>query len=285
MIDSRASEFATMLRAWRDRVPPVAAGLAAGDDRRVPGLRREELASLAGISVDYLVRLEQGRAVNPSTQVLTALARALQLSTHERDLLLTVARRTGTPIGTVPRQVSPGIRRLVDRLTDSPVAVYTSTWELIHWNPLWAALLGDPAGRDRRERNLAWAYFTHAGSRVRHTDEALLRFEKEMVADLRIAVGRYPDDRELVAMTDELRAGNPRFAELWDRFEVVSRVSGLKTIEHPLIGPITLDCDVLTAPDSDLRIVVYSAEPGSDDASSLELLRLESMRDLASPPR
>jgi transcriptional regulator with XRE-family HTH domain len=279
-MSSAHTEFAEVLRAWRDRVPPAAAGLPVGGERRVPGLRREELAALAGVSVDYLVRLEQGRATSPSPQVLASLARALRLTTDERDLLYRMAGVAPPDAGLVPRHVPPGVQRMLDRLSDSAVGVFTTTWELLQWNPLWAALLGDPSKPSGRERNIAWRWFTTGRSRVRHADGELERFEHEMVGELRLASARYPRDTDLTALIGELLAASPRFAELWERFDLVTRVSARKTVEHPVVGSITLDCDVLTAPDADIRIVVYTAEPGSADAASLELVRVTGLQQL-----
>lgn len=274
------SELAAALRAWRDRVSPGAAGVPPGVGRRVPGLRREELAALAGVSVDYLVRLEQGRARNPSPQVIAALAHALRLTVEEHDALHRMAGVAPPSAGTVPRYVPPGIQRMIDRLTDTALAVYSSAWEIVQWNSLWAALLGDPSPWRGRDRNLIWRFFTVGESRVHHDKVGLDAFESGMVADLHIAIGRYPDDRELTAMIAELRQRSARFASLWDRYELAPRTSTSKTIRHPLVGPVELDCDVLTVPGSDLRMVVYTAPPGSPAAEALELLRVTGIQEL-----
>ena len=146
-----------LLRAWRDRVQPEEVGLAPGAGRRAPGLRREELSVLAGVSVDYIVRLEQGRARHPSAQLLGALARALRLTDDERDHLFRVAGVAVASTGMVPRHITPGVQRIVDRLGDVPLAVHSAAWDLLHWNPLWAAVTGDPSrpARARTERRLA----------------------------------------------------------------------------------------------------------------------------------
>ena len=148
------SELGSALRAWRRRVTPVEIGLPAGGDRRTPGLRREELALLAGVSVDYLVRLEQGRARNPSAQVLAAFARALRLPPGERELLYRLAGSVPPPSGEEPRAVPRGVQLMLDRMSDSPLAVFTAAWDTVQWNRLWAELLGDPAALDARARNL-----------------------------------------------------------------------------------------------------------------------------------
>lgn len=158
------SEFASVLRSWRARVGPADVGMPAGGRRRAVGLRREELAALAGVSVDYIVRLEQGRATNPSPQLLGALAVALRLTDSERDHLYRVAGAAPPDRGLVPRHIGPGVQRIVDRLSDVPMAVFTATHDILLWNPLWAAVTGDPSRFVGMDRNLVWRYFTKASS-------------------------------------------------------------------------------------------------------------------------
>ncbi|WP_158861718.1 helix-turn-helix domain-containing protein [Leifsonia sp. AG29] len=270
------TELGAAVRAWRERVSPQEAGLPGGGDRRVPGLRREELALLVGISVDYLVRLEQGRATHPSAQVLAALSRALRLGGSDRETLYRLAGAVPPPSGSVPREVPRGVRRMLDRMSDTPVAVFTAAWDIVQWNALWAELVGDPAAMDGRDRNLVWRHFAEpAGhpSRVRRDPDEEDAFEREMVSDLRRAMDRYPDDRAVSELIAALIETNPRFAERWARFEGVPTAPARKTIVHPVHGPVELDCDVLTIGGGDLRIVLYSAEPDSPEAVVLENLR------------
>jgi transcriptional regulator with XRE-family HTH domain len=271
---AKRTELAVAIRAWRDRLRPEEVGLPAGGRRRASGLRREELAALAGMSVDYLVRLEQGRASHPSPPVLAALARALRLSAGERDLLYLSAGIAPPSPGVVPRHVSPGLQRILDRLADSPVGVFTAAWDLVLANPLWQALFGlsdDLVGRDA---NIVWRFFTGDQMAVVRTDQQYAAFAATLVRDLHAAVSRYPDDRDLAALVAELRASNDRFAELWADYRVAHHVSDRKTINSPAVGTVTVDCDVLAAPDTDLRIVVYTARPGTEDAGKLDLLRV-----------
>ncbi|MEP7763443.1 helix-turn-helix transcriptional regulator [Sanguibacter sp. 25GB23B1] len=279
---SERGELATVLRAWRDRVLPEDVGLPAGRGRRARGLRREELGALAGLSVDYVVRLEQGRAANPSAQVVSALARALRLSTDERDHLYRVAGLLPPGLETMPSHVTPGTQCILDRLGDIPAAVFTADWTAIAWNPLWAALLGDLSTATQRERNTVWRHFTAPETvRVVRDDGDAERLERALVADLRVASGRYPRDRELRSLVDDLRAASPRFAELWERGEVAVHESEHKTIAHPEVGRITLDCDVLLVQGGNLRIVAYTVAPRSDDAAKLDLLRVTGTQSLA----
>ncbi|MFE7708400.1 helix-turn-helix transcriptional regulator [Streptomyces sp. NPDC057486] len=276
------AEFGKAVRRWRDRVSPEAVGLPAGRHRRAAGLRREELALLAGISVDYVTRLEQGRASNPSAQVVEALARTLRLSGSERTHLFRLAGLAPPGPESVPAYITPSIQRLLDRLTGTPVAVYDASWTLLLANPPYAALMGDPSGWRGNELNGVWRQFVGPGSRARHTPESLRRFEAALVADLHAAAGRYAADPRLRQLVAELRARSERFAELWDSGTVGQHEAARKTIDHPQAGPLTLDCDVLTVAGSDLRIMVYTAEPGTEDAERLALLTVLGTQALSS---
>ncbi len=273
-------EFGQAVRRWRDRVAPDAVGLPAGGHRRAAGLRREELAMLAGISADYLTRLEQGRASHPSVQVVETLARALRLSWVERAHLYHLAELAPPGPDSVPAYLTPSVQRLLDRLTGTPVAVFDAGWTLLVANPPYAALMGDPSGWRGHERNAVWRNLLGPGTRVRHTPESRRAMERSLVADLRAAAGRYPADRQLRRLVAELRAHSDRFGELWDSGAVEHYESAHKTVDHPRVGPLTLDCDMLTVAGSDQRIMVYTAEPGSDDAERLALVTVLGTQEL-----
>jgi len=274
-------EFASVLRSWRDRIGPADVGMPPGTGRRARGLRREELAALAGVSVDYVVRLEQGRARNPSPQLLGALARALRLTDAERDHLYRAAGAAPPAPGTVPRQITPGVQRVVDRLGDVPLAVFSASWDMLLWNPLWAALGDDPSTRAEPGRNLVRRMFTTGHPGVEFDDAHEEAFASDLVADLRAAVGRYPRDRDLARLVAGLRAESPDFARRWGEARVAEHRSSRKTMTRTAAGPITLDCDVLSVPGGDLRIVVYTAAPGSEDGQRLDLLRVTGTQALA----
>jgi transcriptional regulator with XRE-family HTH domain len=265
-------ELGAALRGWRDRVSPADAGLAAGRARRAPGLRREELALLAGVSADYITRLEQSRATAPSAQVLGALGRALRLSREEQDHLFRLAGQAPPRSGHISAQLTPGVQRLLDQLTGVPVSVNDAAWNLIAWNPLWAALTGDPSALTGRDRNVLWRYFTGQPSRAVRTAEAEARFEESSVADLRSVTARYPEDTGLRQLIADLRAASPRFAARWETGAVGTHRESHKTFDHPDVGLVTVDCDVLTVDGSDLRIIAYTAPPGSEAAEKLRLL-------------
>lgn len=279
---SAHSTLGDALQAWRARVSPAAAGLPTGLRRRVPGLRREELAGLAGLSFDYLVRLEQGRATNPSPETIGALARALRLSDDERAMLYSIAGSVPPGPTMVPEHVPPGVQRMVDRLADTPVGVFTAAWTLIQWNALWAALLGDPSDRAPLDRNIVWNHFVGGGSRVRHIGPDRGAHERELVADIRIASIRYPDDRHLATLVSSLRTRSQSFETHWQHFDAEPRTSARKTISHPTLGDITLDCQALTVTGSDLRMIVFTAPPGTDESASLELLKVVGLQEVHS---
>jgi hypothetical protein len=161
---------------------------------------------------------------------------------------------------------------MLDRLADVPVMVIDASWQVIAMNALASALLGDRSAASGRDRNLAWLHFTGAPSRIVRSEHEREEAEAEIVADLRDAIGRYPADEQLAALVGDLRTRSPRFASVWDEHPVARRTASRKTFQHPEAGLITLDCDVLTAQGGDLRLVVYTAVPGSRDAEALELL-------------
>lgn len=267
----------TALRRWRERLSPHDVGLRARPGRRAVGLRREELADLAGLSVDYLVRLEQGRAAHPSAQVVATLARALQLQPAERDHAYRLAGLLPPAAGTVSTHVPPGVQRVLARLGDLPVGVFSADWTLLVWTPAWATLIGDPADRTPEQRNLVRAVFTEGPSGlaswpVRHALDGGL--ESALVSDLRGAVVDHPGDPGLRALVEELSVTSPSFRSLWEQGAVGVHVSAKKTIEHPDVGDVTCDCDVLTVPGSSLRLVVYTVATGSVDADKLAFLQV-----------
>lgn len=267
------SEFGRALRRWRDRVAPETVGLPVGRRRRADGLRREELAGLAAISADYLTRLEQGRATSPSTQVVESLARALRLSDAERDLLFELAGHVPPGSGVVRSRLTPSVQRVLDRLAGTPVCVYDASWTLVVANAPYDALMGGTTAWQGIERNAVWRHLVGPGSRAVATPEEQARLEEGLVADLRLTTTRYPDDPGLVRLVGELSALSPRFVDLWRSSlpDLGHEMARHKIIDHPSVGPITLDCDVLTVAVDDLRLMVYTAEPGTPDAERLAL--------------
>lgn len=265
--------FGSTVRRMRDRLSPEDAGLPAGNRRRASGLRREELAALAGISTDYVTRLEQGRATSPSAQVVEAIARALRLPDADRDLLFRLAGHAAPGPDLVPTRITPSVQRLLDRLTNTPVAVFDAANTLIVANAPYDALMGDVSSQKGIERNTIWRHLIGGGSRARHTPDEQSAFEGQIVADLRMTASRYPSDQSLRRLIHALAAQSPRFVVLWesDVWVDLAGPSKRKIIDHPAVGPIELDCDALLVAGDDLRIIVYTAEPGTEDAERLAL--------------
>ncbi|MBZ3904813.1 helix-turn-helix transcriptional regulator [Streptomyces griseiscabiei] len=266
----------TALRRWRDRLSPVDVGRTSRPGRRAVGLRREELAELAGLSVDYVVRLEQGRATSPSAQVVASLARALQLQPAERDHAYRLAGLLPPQEGTVSAHVPAGVQRMLARLGEFPVGVFSADWTLLSWTPSWAVLMGDPSALTSVERSLVRAVFATGPGRLAAwpvlQDGDSLR--TALVADLRTALVDYPRDRALNDLVGELCSASAEFARLWDEGAVGPHVSARKTVVHPQVGEVICDCDVLTVPGCDIRLVVYTVAAGSADAEKLEFLRV-----------
>lgn len=278
------NNFGIALRGWRQRLSPVGAGLETGEGRRIQGLRRGELARLAGLSVDYVVRLEQGRARYPSPQVISALARALKLTSAERDHLFRCANLVPPLRRDLPTQVPARVQRLVHRLGDTPVAVFAADWTIVNWNSMWTATLGDPDTYDWHERNLVSGMFRPPGRpesiaawpvRSHEGDEAE---EEALVADLRMTAAAYPADTRLAALVARTIKASPRFAQLWFTGTVGTFAGDRKTIEHPSVGTINLDLEVLMVPGIDLKIVTYATTAGSKDARKLDALRVHDAR-------
>ncbi len=214
-VATHAPELGATLRTWRDRMSPQAAGLPSAHARRAAGLRREELAELTGISVDYVVRLEQGRSSAPSAQVAAALARALQLTHAERDHLFRLAGLLPPTDGDISDHIPPGVHRVLNRLGDAAVAVFAPDWQLIWWNKGWAALLGDPSSIPRPYRNFALDTFPVADHAPRLaqwavTSTASDAVETAVVSDLRDATAHYPHDNRLISLIYTLTTGNQR---------------------------------------------------------------------------
>ncbi|MBL9039871.1 MAG: helix-turn-helix domain-containing protein [Archangium sp.] len=267
----RSTSLGAMIHAWRDRARPDVRGAA----RRAPGLRREELAARAGLSVDYVVRLEQGRASHPSAQVVAALSRALRLSAAEKAHLHQLAGLASSGGARVPAEMTPGVKRMVDRLSDTPVAVFTSTWTFLYGNSAWESVFERVVERSERQPNLVWRMFLGGDSPVLRSKEEESAFAAGLVADLRGAAGRYPGDVELQAMIDALLERSEPFAALWKGARVEPHWAKRKTVTSRA-GPLLLDCDVLTT-EGDLRLVLYTAEAGSE--SERLLLQLVSAHE------
>ncbi|MEV5368121.1 helix-turn-helix transcriptional regulator [Streptomyces albogriseolus] len=280
-------EMAAFLRSRRERISPTDAGLPRGPRRRTPGLRREEVAQLAFISTEYYTRLEQARAPRPSHEVLAGLARALRLTDAERDHLHHLAGAPPLPPAGPSREVRQSIRDLLRRLPQAAATVTSATSEVIAWNDLAAALMEDFSALPRHDRNLVRRVFlgphTH-GQRLYGVSDAN-EFAVQATQRLRAAAARYPDDPETAELVGELLAGSEEFARLWDSHDVSADSALSKTFQHPVVGPVTVNCDVLDITDRDQQVVIYTAEPGSPSAEAFQLLSVIGARHTTGPAR
>ncbi|MEU9076829.1 helix-turn-helix transcriptional regulator [Kitasatospora sp. NPDC004745] len=275
------AELAAFLRRWRARIQPSDVGLPAGGRRRTPGLRRQEVAQLAGMSVEYYIRLEQGRGPRPSRQMIGAISRALRLSDDERAHLHHLVGEPPLPPAGPPREVRPGLLHLLDRLDDTPAMVCSAARDVLAWNAMAAALLGDFSVLPPGERNMIWRFFTDPDTRARHDPDGAAKFALRAVADLRVAAARYPADSELRGLVDRLVAASAEFRELWARQDVEVRRSTRKRILHPVVGPLDLDCEALHDPHRDQWVILYTAAPGTPSHAALRLLKVVGSQDLS----
>ncbi|MFF3750193.1 helix-turn-helix transcriptional regulator [Streptomyces sp. NPDC002018] len=281
----RSREIADFLRSRRARITPDQAGLPSdGRARRVPGLRREEAARLAGVSSEYYTRLEQGRATHPSPEVVEALARALHLDPAERehlgDLLArpTPARRA--PAG--PQRVRPGLHLMLQTLDHVPAFILGRRTDVLASNHLARAVLTDFDALPVPRRNLARYYLLDPEARERTGEWD--RIAAETVAVLRLEAGRYPQDRQLADLVGELTLRSPEFTTWWNDHRVLRRTHGAKHYRHPLVGDLHFSYESLQPPgDGDQTLCVYNPEPGSPTAQSLLLLRSWTAPDATAP--
>ena len=268
------TQLAEFLRGRRSRVQPDDVGLVGGARRRTPGLRREEVAALAGISVDYYTRLEQARGPRPSRQVLAALARALRLYEAERQHLYHLAGEVPEPPGRPSREVPAGVLHLLDRLDDTPAYVIDAKYDVLAWNRMAVALLGDFAAIPEPDRNIVWQAFCGPRPVDRYPGPEVDEFAEQCVADLRAASARYPDDPGIRQLLDRLRANSPEFVRRWQQHRVCVPRRTTKRLHHPVVGEMELECEPLDIADRGQRLVVYTAAPGSRSAEALRLLNV-----------
>ncbi|MEU9796659.1 helix-turn-helix transcriptional regulator [Streptomyces sparsogenes] len=278
-------ELGAFLRTRRDRIRPAEVGLPQGPRRRVPGLRREEVAQLAGLSADYYTDLERGSAKNgvqPSTQTLAALARALRLNGDERDHLFHLAERPIPPSAHGPSaHVQPALLGLLDRLSNTPARVITDLHETLVENDLARNLLGKSPAHRGPAASFVYRWFTDPQARERYPHEDHPHHSRVFVADLQAAAARRGRDAEVTKMIAVLRRRSQEFAALWDTHDVAVRRMDHKKIVHPTLGIIELDCYNLLSEDGRQRLLWFTAPPGSPGAEQLELLSVIGTQDLS----
>lgn len=266
-------QLADFLRRRRRAIRPAEVGLADGRRRRTAGLRREEVAMLAGMSVDYVVRLEQGRSSQPSTQLLGALARALRLSDDERAHLFYLAGHWPPPADGVARLARAGLVRMLDLLGDTPAVVLSDLGEVLAQNRASRLLMGDHTRHTGDRRYVVYRWFTDPAARAVHPPEEREHHSRELVADLRAVAGRRSGDPEVTGLVERLRAASADFRRLWAEHEVAVRRADRKIIMNPRVGRLVMDCETLVTPDQGQQLLVLT--PADAEARErLELLRV-----------
>ena len=266
-------QLADFLRRRREAIRPAEVGLAAGPRRRTAGLRREEVAMLAGMSVDYVVRLEQGRSSQPSMQLLGALARALRLSDDERDHLFHLAGHRPPPADGVAGLARAGLVRMLDLLGDTPAVVLSDLGEVLAQNRAAMLVTGDHTGFSGDRRYLIFRWFTDPATRAASPPEEQEHHSRQLVADLRAVTGRRSGDPTVAGLVDRLQAASADFRRLWAEHQVSVRRVDRKTLVHPRVGRIRMDCETLVTPDQGQQLLVLT--PADAEARErLELLRV-----------
>ncbi|MFI8949179.1 helix-turn-helix transcriptional regulator [Streptomyces sp. NPDC053750] len=279
------AELGAFLRSRRERIRPADVGLPAGPRRRVPGLRREEVAHLAGASVDYYNELERGAGSQPSEQMIAALARALRLSADERDYLYRLADRPVPVQGGAASHVHPGMLDLLGRLTSTPAQVITDLHVTLVQNPLAVALVGDQSGFRGPRASFVHRWFTEPDTRRLYPEADHASQSRAFVADLRAAAARRDaKDAEVGGMIRTLLDVSPEFAALWAEHDVAFRRDDRKRIVHPTIGVIEVNCLNLFSEDGRQRLLWFTPAVGTDSAGLLELLAVVGTQEVVSSP-
>lgn len=270
MIDR--SGLAAFLRHRREALQPEDVGLPRGSRRRTAGLRREEVAALSHMSADYYTRLEQERGPQPSRQMLASIAHGLHLSIDERDHLFRLAGHEPPPRGAASEHVSPGMLRILDRMSDTPAEVVTELGETLRQTPLGVALTGDLTAYSGPARSLGYRWFTDPATRARYAAEDHAYLSRLYTSGLREIVALRGPGSRAAALSDRLLKESDEFRTLWGRHEVGLEPPASKRFVHPELGLLELQCQTLIDPDQSQRLLVYTATPGTDTYEKLTLL-------------
>jgi transcriptional regulator with XRE-family HTH domain len=265
--------LADFLRRRREALQPSDVGLTVGPRRRAPGLRREEVAHLTGMSVDYYARLEQARSPQPSTQMLRALARTLRLSEDETDHLYRLSGHAAPDRTGSSMHVRPVLLRVIDQLDDCAAFVVSDLGVLLAQNQLSKLLQGDRTGLTGLEASMTWRWFADPSSRsmpVEDQPEA----SRVRVADLRAAWSRRPHDADVRELIDALLATGEEFREIWERHEVGLRHPMTKRLVHPQVGVVEVDCETMATAEEGQSLVILGAAPGTETYGKLQLLKV-----------
>ncbi|SNY67190.1 helix-turn-helix transcriptional regulator [Paractinoplanes atraurantiacus] len=251
-------QLADFLRRRREAIRPAEVGIGDGPRRRTAGLRREEVAMLAGMSVDYVVRLEQGRSSQPSAQLLTALARALRLSDDERAHLFHLAGHQPPPADGVARLARSGLLRMLDLLGDNPAMVLSDLGEVLAQNRMSRLMAGDLTRFTGDDRYMIYRWFTDPASRGVRPEAEAAHHSRQLVADLRAVAGRRAGDPVVERLVARLEADSDEFRALWSEHEVAVRRMDRKTLTHPRVGDLVMDCETLVTPDLGQELLVLT---------------------------
>ena len=264
--------LADFLRRRREALRPGDVGLPAGARRRARGLRREEVAALAVMSVDYYTRLEQQRGPQPSEQMLAALARALRLTGSERDYLFQAAGHNPPASVAAAAHVAPALLRVLDRLSDTPALILSSLGETLVQNQMAEALFGDKSGCTGLARSEIYRWFTDPAEREYYPEDDRDRQSRAQVAGLRAAYSTMGPRSRAGELVRALQKASPEFAGLWERHEVAKRFTDHKILIHPRLGPIEVDCQALFTEDQSQALLVLTAPPRTESHDKLQLL-------------
>ncbi|WP_280264890.1 helix-turn-helix transcriptional regulator [Nocardia wallacei] len=267
-------DLADFLRRRREQLQPADVGLLPGLRRRTPGLRRDEVALLAGMSTDYYTRLEQSRGPRPSVQVLGSLARALRFTDDERDHLFHLCGHPAPDRGGGDGHVGPGLLYLLHKLDDTPACVVSDLGEVLAQNRMHILLSGDCSGFTGMDRYLLWRWFANPEERTKFPEEDWDRLLRRHVADLRATAARRAGDADVAEVVSRLRAASSDFERLWTAHEVAVRVSDAKRINHSRVGLLDLVCETLLTTNASQSLLVFYPRPGTDAQEKLDLLRV-----------
>ncbi|WP_404434480.1 helix-turn-helix transcriptional regulator [Microbacterium lacus] len=269
MIDR--DSLAAFLRHRRESLQPEDVGLSRGSRRRTNGLRREEVATLCHMSTDYYARLERATGPHPSEQMIASIAQGLHLSLDERDHLFRLAGHAPPVRGATSEFISPGLLRILDRLSDTPAEIVTEIGETLRQSPLGIALTGDASLRTGPDRSVGYRWFTDPAAREPYSSEERQYLSRLYASGLRqLTALRGPTSR--AAHLAALLQDNDEFRAVWDLQEVGIKPAEVKRFQHPSVGLLELTCQTLLDPEQSHRLLVYTAVPGSESHEKLQLL-------------
>ncbi len=266
------AQLADFLRRRREALQPEDVGLRRGARRRTAGLRREEVAALCDMSVDYYSRLEQSRGPQPSEQMLAAMARGLRLTLGERDHLFRLAGHTAPARALRSDHISPGIMRVLDRLADTPAQVMTELGETLAQTPAARALFGDETRFEGFARSVGYRWFMDPSARDVYPVEDHPMHSRAFTADIRTVYAKHGPRSRAGAIVEALLAESPEFAQIWEAHDVSATHSREKRVQHPEVGVMDLQCQFLIDPEQGQTLLVLTATPGTESYEMLQLL-------------